>query len=177
MQMKPYVWFVALMTLLATSCQPTTESPNSGADVFDVRAYFTSEMAREDIKGLKMTVQVGDEIEEKTVRDVDLERSLLLFKQSSIPQSQMGKYSQEVVGEVTTYLAQEDDLKVRSLTVTRAGESVKRIEIETFVDSQVFEASKSLVYEPARGYTISTEQDVLLAGDQSTAIKAAFLFE
>lgn len=154
--------------------EEATDAPN-GEEVFDVRAYFTAQMARQDIVALQKTVQIGDKIEEQRVEDVDLSRELLLFKQSSIPKSQTGKYTRRVEGNVTTYLAQEKDLKVQSLAVTRAGDAVQRIEIETYVDSQVFEAAKSLVYEPARGYTVSTSQDVLLAGDQSTAIKAAFV--
>lgn len=170
-------WLAASLLILLSSCQPTSPTDEVVSEVFDVRAYFLAEMERQDITALQKTVQIGDQIEEQRISTVDLEKELLLFKQSSIPKSQASKYLKKVEGEITTYLAQADDLKVRALSVTRSGAAVQRIEIETHVDSQVFEATKSLVYEPARGYTISTSQDVLLAGDQTTAIKAAFVLE
>jgi hypothetical protein len=175
-----------LSLFIISACQQDKVLINNAADhFFDLPAYFQAEAERlSKIEGLKVrkTVLLDGKSDSKELQIEDWNKELALFAKIQIHSpTQREKYrvdSTIVVSEqLKTVHYQSDDKKANAKSVLlyfKNNELIK-IEIQTHSENEVYDAEQQLVYEAAKGFSITKDQKVTLLKQHQYAISLEFL--
>lgn len=153
---------------------------------FDLSDYFEAESQRLTQAGLRIKKQIttGGETEEKIVQTLDFEKELSVFSKSNINKvALLDKYrvdstltpSNELAQLV--YIAQDKKLKTKKLLLDFENGVVKNVQIQNASGSALAEFEQELSYQPDKGYTIASRQDILFFEDKTMKVEATFLKE
>ena len=178
MKMKINVFLSCLVVIFLVSCSNSNkiEIDNSNIDFFDFKVFFEKEIKDFSFSKIKKTVSLNDEKETQELTEFDMEKELNLFIKANISRpSWKDKYQVTQSDNQTTYKAMDEDLTIREIILEKEGDEVTQITIHTLSDNTIFEAAKTMVYQPKKGFFIENKQDVMLAGKNNIKIEVEFL--
>lgn len=133
---------------------------------FDLRGFISGETERLSKAKTKVekTIHLNGKTETKQIEDINFSNDLRLFREADINKpAWFDKYeTQEKVlsaGHVlTSYLATDSSLIVRRLVVEKDQGATTKVEIERHTGTVLSDGRHLLIYEPARGYDVVTNQ-------------------
>lgn len=178
MKMKINVYLSCLVVLFLVSCSNSNkiEIDNSGIDFFDFKVFFEEEIKDFSFQKIKKTVSLNGEKETQELTEFDMEKELNLFIKANISRpSWKDKYQVIQSDNQTTYKAMDEELTIREIILEKNGNQVTQITIHTLSDNTIFEAAKTMIYQPNKGFSIENKQDVMLAGKNSIRIEVEYL--
>ena len=133
---------------------------------FDLAAYVDAEVTRLTDRGVRAekTITLNGITETQPDRAINYETDLRLFREADINKPAWAdKYtasSEELSGNhrTTIYRALDSSLVVRRLLVEEDQGEVVRIEIDRKTGTVLSDGRHRLMYQPARGYSVTTRQ-------------------
>lgn len=149
---------------------------------FDLEGFFDGEVKRlSGFTNLKKTTSVNGEREEQQVERIDFEKELAIFSNSDINRpAWTDKYEVDSVFNEKKelvrldYQATDEELRTQHVSVSLDGGAVFKIQIENATSTSIADTQQSLIYEPAKGYTIESRQQVQTIDDAVLRIEVAF---
>jgi hypothetical protein len=176
MKTNVFISILAILFFAACSNADKVAIDNSNIDFFDFKAFFEKEIKDFSFKKIKKTVTLNDETETQELTEFDMEKELNLFIKANISRpSWKDKYQVTQSGNQTTYKAMDEELTIREIILEKEGGEVTQITIHTLSDNTIFEAAKTMIYQPKKGFSIENKQDVMLAGKNNIRIEVEFL--
>ncbi len=179
---KTGIWSLCL---IAWSCAGGGESEPERPEspFFDLQEYFEEEVERLQDRqpGVAKTVTFGGKTEEQRFDSLDFREELKVFLDADINRvAWWDRYSIDSVrtsGALTSirYEALDPDLKIRSIVLDFAADSLSKVAINLFSDSPASRFSQELIYRPGDGYRIETQQKVVLSKTEDLLVDARFL--
>lgn len=172
---------LALLLYGWLGCTPASTPATPLSPFFDLTAFFEAETARLATLGpvTKRTI-INGVAESKTVSGLDYRAELGPFISADINRpAWLDKYRVDSLtrdGQLQklTYTALDDDLFTRRVVIAFDNATVDSIYIEKASSLMIADTRRTLVYQPASGYSIRGAQQVLLASDNSIGIEVAF---
>ena len=163
-------------------------SPSETAEELEVKNYFDLkgffEKEKERLAGqqnFKKTVIVNGEAEVNETAEIDFEKELTIFSNSDINRPAWSdKYSVDSVFNEKKelvhlgYETSDKKLRTRKIAVDFDGGAVSKIQIENMTSTAIANAQQSLTYEPAKGYSIESRQNVKTIEDVLLRIEVSF---
>jgi len=184
--LKKIALFLLLSSLLAcvNVSDQSADERLSAERFFNLSDYFEEEIARlnDNKQQVDKLIEINGESAQETLDSIDYEKELAVFVNSGINKtSWVDKYQADstfndagLLTEVV-YTALDEDLKTQLLTVQFDNEEVQRIDITNRSGTTLAKMRQQLSYAPAQGYTIESQQDILLFDDRQMVIKADFV--
>lgn len=172
----------AALTLLLSSCDPAPASAPDATPFFDLGTYMDGEIGRltEQRRPVTKTITLNGETETKTLDAINFANDLKLFRDANINKPDWSdKYvtAEKTLSaghRVTTYVASDSSLIVRRLLVEEDQGVPVRIEVDRRTGNVLSQGRSRMVYEPARGYRVETEQEKRFGDDLTTTIDVRF---
>lgn len=153
------------------------------APFFDLETYFNQEITRleqQQIR-LKKRISLGDKTEEKILTEYDLSDELTFFLDANINKTAwLDQYTVDSIFVQKTlsglrYLAKNEDLKIKKVTIDFENQTVAQIEIIKRNPTIIADAEQQLKYQPKTGYSIEHLQEIRLGKPQVLKIEVDFL--
>lgn len=180
-----YAGILVLLLIGLIGCQEeqNTSGPRKDAVFFDLRSFFTAEIARleKTQPSIKKEIEINGEKENKTQEGIDFEKELAIFIRADINKpAWRDKYQIDSVMEAQRlkslrYTALDSSLKTRVLTIDFNEAEVERIFILNKTNSPLIQSEQQLTFEPKSGYFIRNKQSLSLSKDSDLTIKAVFV--
>lgn len=187
--LKPLPDMQRLLSLLAVwlclaSCAP--EAPAGTIDTapfFDLSGYISQEVERLEAAKTKVekTITLNGVVETKQLDDINFSNDLRLFREADINRpAWLEKYTTETQTlsgshTITTYTAQDSNLIVRQLMVEEDLGVTIKIEIDRKTGTVLSDGQHHLIYEPAKGYRVKTQQTNRFGDDVDALIEVEWL--
>ena len=175
--------FLFLTLALFSSCSDEPRITSVSEPFFDLKTFFIQERSKlEDIKKVIKKASVDGIIEEKTVDSIDLEKELALFVDSDINRiAWLDKYKVDSLFNnnklsQVNYLAKDDQLKTKQLTVHFNNNTVDSINIIRRITSLVAKLEQHLKYVPSKGYSIESRQETSLSSVHVLELDVQFVY-
>lgn len=169
--------FMPILTCLLFACGNSSQGEAPKA-FFNLAGYMDSETTTLLAQTAPVTksVTVDGILETQNVQPADLAQDLQLFGNADINRpAWVDKYQLEVKGIDTSYIATDSSLRTQVLRVFRGVDNnVNRIEIERRSGSVLSSGQQRLIYEPRKGYQITTSQNSNLVGDVAVEVIVNF---
>jgi hypothetical protein len=173
-----------LLSLLAvwlclSACAP--EAPVGTIDTapfFDLSGYISQEVERLEAARTKVekTITLNGVVETKQLDDINFSNDLRLFREADINKpAWVEKYTSEeqtLSGShtITTYTAQDSNLIVRRLMVEEDVGVTTRSVIDRKTGTVRSDGIHHLIYEPVKGYSVTTKQQNRFGDDVDALI-------
>ena len=178
--------FTALILFTLFSCgnseSPQSTDRKSSLNYFDIRGYMEAEIKKlAQEPSFNKSVYVNGEKETKRLESIDLENELTPFIDSDINKpAWAGKYdvdstfnqAHQLIG--LHYQSKDRKLKTKSIAIDFEGTDVSKIFIVNAVNSSVANTYQTLTYQPQKGFSIESKQDVSLMAKNHFKIEVAF---
>lgn len=175
-----------LSLLIFSACQQEKVLINKASDhFFDLPAYFQTEAERlSKIEGLTVqkTVLLDGRSESKELQIEDWNKELALFAKIQIHSpTQREKYrvdSSFMDNEdlkIVHYQSEDKKASAKSVQLFYKNNKLKKIEIVTHSENEVYTAEQQLVYEADKGFSIEKNQKVTLLQQHKYAISLEYL--
>lgn len=150
---------------------------------FDLEGFFKSEIERlSSMERFKKTTYVNEESEVKEVTEIDLEKELAIFSNSDINRPAWSdKYSVDSVFNEKRELVQlnyetsDEKLRTRQISIDVNGGAVTKIRIRNITSTAIANTDQSLLYEPVRGYSIESRQNVKTIDEAVLRVEVSFI--
>lgn len=177
-------WIIITAVSLALgSCQerlPEEEKPQS--PFFDLKSFFQQEVDRLQAEqpSVKKIAMIGGQVEEHDFDQLNYQDELKVFLDSDINRAswwdryQIDSTLQNGQLAAISYQALSEKLKTRSLELQFAEGKVSRVTIENQTKSPTVTFFQQLTYDPEKGYTIFTRQNVTMSPQEEMRITVAF---
>ncbi len=185
--MKQILAFFSLL-LIITACT-RDPAPNSSGDAidnapfFDLAGYITAETERLTANRVRVekTITLNGQTETKELDGINFANDLRLFREADINKpAWVDKY--ETLAEtlsgshkITTYAAKDSSLIVRRLMVEEDLGVITKIKIDRKTGTVLSNGEHELVYDPAMGYSVTTQQANRFGDDVDAVIKVEWL--
>lgn len=177
---------LAFLTLLFLSFACTPDAPAGEIDTapfFDLAGYITTETERltKDKVRVEKTITLNGETETKQLDAINFANDLRLFREADINKpAWIDKYDTEVKTlsgshKITTYVAKDSSLIVRRLMVEEDLGVTTKIEIDRKTGTVLSDGKHELVYNPAQGYSVTTQQVNRFGDDVDAVIEVEWL--
>ncbi|HFA51405.1 MAG TPA: hypothetical protein ENJ95_20525 [Bacteroidetes bacterium] len=181
--LKQTTFFFLFIVLLGCAKEPSSKA--SGQTVlkkyFDLKGFLENEVKRLSTKtAFTKTAFINDEREEKKVENIDLENELKIFSDSDINRPAWSdKYEIDSTfqdGKLAALHYRTDDkkLKTKDLKIDFKEGEVSKIQIKNVSNTAIANTQQSLIYEPAKGYSIESKQDVAMIDEKVFRIEVSF---
>lgn len=167
-------------TTSTTTEQETRKEPKP---FFDVKSYFEDQISVLEKKSPKVRkmVTIDQKTEEQELDSLNFAEELKAFIGTDINRlAWFDKYSKDSTIQNNQllgleYAALDEDLKVRKLSIQfSAQQEVETIQIATYSSSFVAKSKQDLIYEPLKGYSISTQQGLSVGQTQDIKVEVLF---
>ena len=163
-----------------SACQSMSSESvdNSNVAFFDLKGYFENEIETFNHKTLKKTTSINGEGETKKMTEFDIAKEMKLFTKINLKNpawQDKFKISQSESQEV--YEALDEKLSVRKVIVDKSGGEITKVSIISGSNNAVITKDKEMIYEPNKGYSIESIQDVALVGKNDIKIEVVFVEE
>lgn len=173
-----------VLPCLLTACAP--EAPADTIDVapfFDLAGYITAETERLSATKTRVekTITLNGTTETKELDAINFDNDLRLFREADINKpAWVDKYDTQVETlsgnhKITTYVAKDSSLIVHRLMVEEDLGVTTKIEINRKTGTVLSDGKHLLVYDPARGYSVTTQQANRFGDDVDAVIKVEWL--
>lgn len=185
--MSKYNLHLVILLLFSLSLSSCENQVDNTANIqlppfFDIEDYFKKEVASSKvIKNANKTVTINGKKESKPIPDLDLEQELAIFSKSNINKtSWLDKYNIDstynAAKQLTqvTYTAKEAKLRTREVAIAYDNQKVSKVEIQNETQNIIAHTQQRLVYQPQKGYTISSKQDILLTEPKEMMVEVLF---
>ena len=149
---------------------------------FDLKGFLETEAERlSDKPSFTKTVFVNDGQETKSISELDLKTELMPFSNSDINKPAWSdKYdidslfnqNEEITG--LRYQTKDKKLNTKKMDIDFEKSNVVKIIIENTTNSSVANTFQTLVYQPSKGYSIESKQDVSLMEETHFKIEVSF---
>lgn len=170
----------------ACTSNDTGESVDQTATAFfDLEDYFEQEAIRLAAQSytLKKQLLIDTKEETQTLETPDFEAEFLPFARLNINQpTWMDKYRVDSIFntaqqlQAIDYTAIDESMKTNKLIIVYDSlAAVQEISIHNNSSSLIMDAKQFLSYQANKGYSIQTEQDVLLFGAKEILLEAEFI--
>lgn len=175
-----FLLFVLTLFFL-NSCQ-IENVQSSSQTFFDMEVFLEKELSElSDLKSIKKKVTINDKVDEKTLDTFNLNTDLEIFRNSNINKvAWLDKYSIDslfdnsgVLNELK-YIAIDDKLKTRELTVNYSAGKINFISIRNNSKSSVSSIQQNLKYFPKKGYSVESSQEIVLGSNQNLSIEVIY---
>lgn len=150
---------------------------------FDVKGYFEAEIARLNTSQptVKKIASIGDLKEEQQLKSLDYTQELQLFASADINKlAWEEKYSTKEKtsldgAKITTHQALDSSLKIKQIEVATLEEQVQSITILKSQKNALAGTDQKLVYQPARGFSVENEQELILGDGKKIKVEILFI--
>lgn len=168
--------------LLLTACGNTSAPPKTDkneASFFDLEAYIDSEVARlqhEKDRTYQKSVSINGQHETQVLEHIDFEKDLAIFRKAAINRpAWRDKYQVERTTYSEIYTALDSSLLTQQLEVVKDAQGqISRIRVNGKSGSVLSQEQKQLLYEPGKGYRISSQRNSKIMGSASVEISVEF---
>mgnify|MGYP000073250030 CR=1 FL=1 len=181
--MKQFLAALSLL-LMAFACtrDPAPTIPQNGG-FYDLSGYITAETERLTTARMRVekSITLNGETEKKVLDANNFANDLRLFREADINKPAWSdKYvtREELLSgnhKKTTYLATDSSLIVRRLMVEEDLGATTKIEIDRKTGTLLSDGKHRLVYDPARGYRVTTLQTNRFGDDVDAVIEVAWM--
>lgn len=165
------------LIVLIYSCGPEPTTNSKELKYFDVKGYFSKEIARLSKlnKPVLKSINFNGKDEVKRVFIKNWESELNFFVASDINKpSWKDSYTIESSENLLIYRAKDVNLKLQEMIVKQANNKVKWIMIYNNTKNMLYESSEKLSYFPDSLYLIQKSQKVRLLKKNIYSIKGSF---
>lgn len=182
------IFAVLPLLLLTFSCtgDPAPQTSNGELDTapfFDLAGYIAAETDRLTSAKTRVekTITLNGETETKELDAINFANDLRLFREADINKpAWVDKYETQTEmlsgsHKVTTYLAKDSSLIVRRLMVEEDLGVTTKIEVDRKTGTVLSEGEHKLVYNPARGYSVKTQQVNRFGEDVDAVIEVEWM--
>ena len=187
--MKPLPHMQRLLLLLALPCLlvACTPEPPAGtidaAPFYDLAGYITAETERLTSGKIRVekTITLNGTTETKELDAINFANDLRLFREADINKpAWIDKYETQTETlsgshKITTYLAKDSSLIVHRLMVEEDLGVTTKIEIDRKTGTVLSDGKHQLIYDPARGYSVTTQQVNRFGDDVNAVIEVEWL--
>lgn len=171
-----------LLVMIGGACQSTeTVSTTNDAQplkYFDLSRYMNTEVERlsKSNTTVQKTVEVNGDSETKTLSISSWQTELSSFFDSDINKpAWINSYQADSIGDDLTYIALEENLKTRSLKISRdSNDQIISIEILNKSSNLLYESEERLSYYPDSLYEVIKTQTVKIVGKNEYRITGLF---
>ncbi|MCX2574613.1 hypothetical protein OQ268_08685 [Pedobacter sandarakinus] len=142
---------------------PKENLPNTGDLYFDVTGYFKKESERLNRQHHELikTVSVNGVSEQKTVFVKDWTKEFGIFFDADINKnSWRGSFAVHKASGIEIYSSQLKKIPIKKITVIRAGNLVKKVEVVVEARNILYQSLDTLIYYPDSLYSISKKQKI-----------------
>lgn len=173
-----------VLPLLVTACAPEDAAGDiETKPFFDLSGYITTETERLSAAKTRVekTITLNGETETRQLDDINFANDLRLFREADINKpAWTDKYETRTEAlsgshKITTYLAKDSSLIVRRLMMEEDVGATTKIEIDRKTGTVLSDGKHLLVYEPARGYSVTTQQVNRFGDDVDAVIRVEWL--
>ncbi|MFK8164575.1 MAG: hypothetical protein AB8H12_19170 [Lewinella sp.] len=177
--MQRLLSMLAIWLCLAACAPESTSGTIDTAPFFDLSGYITSEAERLQAIGMKVekTITLNGTTETKQLDDINFGNDLRLFREADINRpAWIEKYAtdqQTLSGShlITIYTALDSNLIVRRLMIEEDVGATTKIEIDRKTGTVLSDGQHLLIYEPAKGYSVTTKQENRFGDDVDAFIE------
>ncbi len=177
--------FLVIVLLLLSGCNTNKQeaiSEQMDQPFFNIKSFLDAEILRvSSIGTFRKITMVNGLTEEKGLDSLDLKSELSLFYDVDINRpAWIGKYSVDSTFNVDKqltrlhYLAKDEDLGIRSLTIEFQNDAVERLEAIKVSSSALAKSNQKLSYSPATGFIIESTQGIRFTSDNVYKIEVRF---
>jgi hypothetical protein len=176
------------LLLLTFSCTSDPASPKNEGEIdiapfFDLAGYITAETERLTAAKTRVekTITLNGETETQQLDAINFNNDLRLFREADINKpAWVDKYETQTETlsgshKVTTYLTRDSSLIVHRLMVEEDLGVTTRVEIDRKTGTVLSDGKHQLVYDPARGYSVTTQQTNRFGDDVEAEIRVEWL--
>lgn len=177
-------FLLAFLSLAPAACnQPSDqETRTTPKPYFDLNGFFEDQIRTLQTQSPEITkrIEIGGEVEEKTLRSVDFQKELKIFQRFDINKpAWLDQYAIDstLTGGTLTglrYTAKKDKLKTREINIEFEGGSVSKIKIFNQVNTPSLDLSQELRYTPGKSYFIDNRQRLAFSKEKRILITASF---
>ena len=156
---------------LLIACAKTEVNKATVQVYFDLESYVDRIIEKEvTIPNVKKTVRLNGKEETKELNNYDLSPEIKMLKKYNINKvSLSGKYdvktSQNEGFEKVEYIANEEDLKTRNISIWKKGDEIQKIEILAVQTSIMATSNQKIVYEPNKSFQLVSEDNNKYSND------------
>ncbi len=184
MKKIPFLFLFSSLFACVNVAEPPEGERLSAERFFNLSDYFEAEIARLNGNNQQVdkVIKINGESAQQTLDSIDYEKELAVFVNSGINKtSWVDKYQADSTfndaGLLTelVYTALDEDLKTQQLIIQFASEQVQRIDITNRSGTILAKMRQQLSYNPAQGYSIESQQDILLFDDRQMVVEADFV--
>ena len=181
--MQRLLSLLALWLCLAACAPEAPAGTIDSAPFFDLSGYISQEVERLEAAKTKVekTITLNGVVETKQLDDINFSNDLRLFREADINRpAWLEKYSTEkqmLSGShtITTYMAQDSNLIVRRLMVEEDVGATTKIEIDRKTGTVLSDGIHQMIYEPAIGYSVATQQTNRFGDDVNAVIEVEWI--
>ena len=177
-------FFLFSIILFLASCldNSTSDTSMETSPFFDLKEYFSQELERlADKKNVTKKAIYNGKEETKIIDNPDFSNELIIFSNADINRTAwLDKYSidstfnKQQKLKTIDYLALDEKLKTKSISVEFENNIVSSIEIITAGNSAISQTENHLTYSPTKGYSIKSKQDVQFVSESDINIQVIF---
>lgn len=159
-----------------------SEIKQSTLKYFDLKGFIEMETERlTELTSFTKTVFVNGEQETKSFNQMDANAELTPFSDSDINKPAWSdKYdidsvfnqNKELVG--LQYQTKDSKLKTKKMSIDFQNNKVAKVYIENAINSSVADIYQTLMYQPKKGFSIESRQDVSLMDENQFKIEVSF---
>ncbi len=174
-----YLKFIPVLLLLSACSKPDEPGEKS---LFSLSQFFSGEIAamQKNGCGLTKTIRSGNTSASKKITSPAWEKELKPFMDAEIDKpAWKNSYSSDTSLKdslvIITYTTSAKKAPVKRLRVTQCNGKTQHLHISTVESNSWFELKQELSYDLHKGYTISSEQSMLLSDKSAWVITGEFI--
>lgn len=130
---------------------------------------------------ISKTTTINGKSEQHTLQQVDFNKELAVFVNADINRpAWLDQYQIDSLfntsGQLNglVYTSKNEDLKTKRFEIALEGARVSKIMIKNISESLIAHVEQDLVYEPAKGYSISSFQRLIFFPESNIDVKVVF---
>lgn len=181
--MQRLLLLMVLPCLFAACAPEATAGELDTSPFFDLADYITTETERltNDKVRVEKTITLNGTTETKELDAINFANDLRLFREADINKpAWLDKYETQTETlsgshKITTYLAKDSSLIVRRLMIEEDVGVTTKIEIDRKTGTVLSDGKHQLVYDPSRGYSVTTQQVNRFGDDVNAVIEVEWL--